>query len=253
MGGGESSPPLFLLDIVIFMQLDTIKYLTDGLWQALLLIVTFDREVYRVVLTSLYCSLTATILGSAVALPLGFFIGGFDFRGKASLVTLFNTFMALPTTVVGLMGYSFLSRKGPLGFLGLLFTPWAIILGETILCIPIITSFAISVTQGIDSKVRDTALTLGASPMQSYLAVIREGRIGYLVAIVAGYARVVAEVGAAMMLGGNIKGFTRTIPTAIMLETSKGEFALGIALGIILIFLAFSVNIVLHRLRALGE
>ena len=234
-------------------RIESLRYLTEGLSQAFTLIVTFDPSVYEIVGLSLYCSLAATLIGSLVGLPTGFLIGAFDFRGKRSLVTLFNTFMALPTTVVGLFGYAFLSRSGPLGFLGLLFTPGAIIFGQVILCFPIITAFTISTTQGINPLIRQTALTLGASSTQASFAVFREGRIGYLVCIVAGFARVVAEVGSAMMLGGNIKGHTRTIPTAIALETGKGEFSLGMALGIILLILALSVNIIVQRLKWKGE
>ena len=234
-------------------RIESLRYLTEGVSQAFVLIVTFDPAVYEIVGLSLYCSLAATLIGSLVGLPTGFLIGAFDFRGKRTLVTLFNTLMALPTTVVGLFGYTILSRSGPLGFVGLLFTPAAIIFGEVILCFPIIVALGISTTRAINPQVRQTALTLGASPVQASIAVFLEGKIGYLVCIAAGFARVIAEVGSAMMLGGNIKGLTRTIPTAIALETGKGEFSLGIALGIILIVLAFSVNIAVQWLRRTGE
>ena len=234
-------------------NIESLRYLTEGLVQAFVLIVTFDPAVYEIVWISLYCSLVSTVIGSVFGLPAGFLIGAFDFRGKQTLVTLFNTLMALPTTAVGLFGYAFLSRSGPLGFLHLLFTPWAIIFGEIILCFPIIVALGISTTRAINPQVRQTALTLGASPFQASIAVFIEGKIGYLVCIAAGFARVIAEVGSAMMLGGNIKGLTRTIPTAIALETGKGEFSLGIALGIILIVLAFSVNIGVQWLRRTGE
>jgi len=231
---------------------ETIRYITDGLKQAFILIGTFDPQVYEIVGLTLFCSLTATLIGTLFALPTGFVIGAYEFRGKNSLVTLFSTLMALPTTGVGLFGYALLSKSGPLGFLGLLFTPGAIIAGETVLCFPIIVAFAISTTQAINPLVRQTALTLGASPFQASLAVFFEGRIGYLVCGAAGFARVIAEVGAAMMLGGNIKGHTRTLTTAIALETGKGEFSLGMALGIILLFLALAVNIPIQRLKRIG-
>ncbi len=227
-------------------------YILNGLKHAIVLIFSFDREVFEIVGLSLYCSSIATLLSSVCGVPSGYIIGTKSFRGKGALVTLFNTLMALPTVVVGLFCYSFLSHRGPLGFIHLLFTPWAIIIGEVILAYPIVTSISISVTQGIDPKIRETSLTLGASPFQSVRSVLFEGRIGYLAAVVAGFGRVVAEVGAAMMLGGNIKGLTRTIPTAIALETSKGEFAFGLALGIILLSLSFAVNIFLYRLRGRG-
>jgi tungstate transport system permease protein len=233
-------------------KLETLRYITEGLQQALTLIITFDPQVYEIVGITLYCSLTATIIGTLFALPAGFLIGAYDFKGKNGLVTLFSTLMALPTTVVGLCGYALLSKSGPLGFLGLLFTPGAIIIGETVLCFPIIVALAISTTQTVNPLVRQTALTLGASPFQASLAVFLEGRIGYLVCVAAGFARVIAEVGAAMMLGGNIKGHTRTLTTAIALETGKGEFSLGMALGIILLVLALAVNIPIQRLKRIG-
>lgn len=224
-------------------------YITDALYRAFIMIFSFDPEVYEVVGLSLFCSITATAISAIFALPAGFFIGSFEFKGRNILITLFNTLMALPTVVVGLFCYSFISRRGPLGFLGLLFTPWAIIMGEVILSFPIITALSISNTQGINPKIKETALTLGASPSRSLIAVFYEGRIGYLVAIIAGFSRVIAEVGSAMIIGGNIKGFTRTIPTAIALESSKGEFAFGMALGIILLTMALTVNIFLFRLK----
>jgi tungstate transport system permease protein len=224
-------------------------YLIEGLKQAGILIVSLDPEIYEIVGLSLYCSLTATLIASVFGLPAGFFISHFQFRGKKSLITLFNTLMALPTVVVGLFCYSFLSRQGPLGFIGLLFTPWAIIIGEVILAFPIVTALSITAAEAINPKIRETSLTLGASPTQSLQAVFFEGKIGFAAAVIAGFGRVVAEVGAAMILGGNIKGFTRTIPTAIALETSKGEFAFGLALGIILLSMALSVNIIFHYLR----
>jgi tungstate transport system permease protein len=233
-------------------KLETIRYITEGLSRAFVLIVTLDPQVYEIVGLTLFCALTSTLIGTIFALPAGFFIGSNEFRGKNSLVTVFSTLMALPTTVVGLFGYAFLSKSGPLGFMGLLFTPSAIIIGEAILCFPIITAFAISTTQGINPLVRQTALTLGASPFQASLAVFLEGRIGYLVCVAAGFARVIAEVGSAMMLGGNIKGHTRTLTTAIALETGKGEFSLGMALGIILLILALAVNIPIQRLKRVG-
>jgi tungstate transport system permease protein len=233
-------------------KLETIRYITEGLSQAVVLIVTLDPQVYEIVGLTLYCSLSATIIGTIFALPTGFLIGTYDFRGKNGLVTIFSTLMALPTTVVGLFGYALLSKSGPLGFLSLLFTPGAIIMGETVLCFPIIVAFAISTTQAVNPLVRQTALTLGASPFQASMAVFLEGRIGYLVCVAAGFARVIAEVGAAMMLGGNIKGHTRTLTTAIALETGKGEFSLGMALGIVLLVLALAVNIPIQRLKRIG-
>ena len=157
-----------------------------------------------------------------------------------------NTLLALPTVVIGLIVYSLISRRGPLGIFGLLYTPSAMIIGQFILAIPIIIALTHSAVQGIDKRVRNTALTLGATEAQSAWTVIKEARYAVLAAVITGFGRVIAEVGAAMMLGGNIKGSTRVMTTAIALETAKGEFGFAIALGIILLFVAFSINILLH-------
>ncbi|MBD3184591.1 ABC transporter permease subunit [Candidatus Poribacteria bacterium] len=212
-------------------------YILDGFRQALYLIFTFDGEVFNAVFISLRVSFTAIIFASIVGLPLGFLIAVKNFRGKRFLVTILNTLMALPTVVVGLMVYSFISRRGPFGFMDILYTPTAMIIGQFILAVPIITALTISAVQSVDAKVKETALTLGASSRQAASAVIFEAKLGLLVAVITGFGRIIGEVGAAMMLGGNIRGVTRTISTAIALQTSMGEFAVGIALGIILMLI----------------
>ena len=146
-----------------------------------------------------------------------------------------------------------LSRRGPFGFLDLLYTPGAMITGETLLAIPIVAAFTLSAFRSIDPRVTDTALTLGATPFQTLRLLISEARFGILAAIVASFGRVIAEVGAAMMLGGNIKGSTRTMTTAIALETNKGEFGLAIALGLILLCTAFGANILFHWLQGFSD
>jgi tungstate transport system permease protein len=153
--------------------------------------------------------------------------------------------MSLPTVVVGLMVYSFLSRRGPLGDLGLLYTVTAMVVGQCILAFPIVTGLTISSVKGLDKRIKTTIKSLGADPLQGFLMFLHEGRFGILAAVIAGFGRVFAEIGVSMMLGGNIKGYTRNITTAIALETSKGEFALGIALGLVLLIVAFGVNILL--------
>jgi tungstate transport system permease protein len=157
-----------------------------------------------------------------------------------------NTFLAFPTVVVGLIVYSLISRRGPFGALGLLFTPTAMIIGQFILAIPIIIALTHSAVQGIDKKVKKTALTLGATEIQSAWAILTEARYAILEAITFAFGRVISEVGAAIMLGGNIKGSTRTMTTAISFETSKGEFGFGIALGVILLIIALIINIFHH-------
>ncbi len=220
--------------------------ITEGLRRAFELIFSLDPEVLSVVLVSVKVSLMATLLATLIGVPLGFVIGINEFKGKKVVTILLNTLMAIPTVVVGLTVYAFISRQGPLGSLGLLFSPSAIIIGDIILGTPIITAFTLSAVQGIDERIHITATTLGANKFQVAGTILAEARFGVFAAVIAGFGRVIAEVGSAIMLGGNIKGYSRTITTAIALETSKGEFAFGIALGIILLTVAFSINILFH-------
>ena len=225
------------------------QYLWEGFSTALKLIFTLDSEVINCTLVSLKVSSIAVLLASLVALPLSFVIVINEFRGKRAVITLFDTLMAMPTVVVGLFVFSFISRQGPLGVLGLLFTPAAMIIGQFILSTPLITALSISALQGVDPRVRITALALGARSYYVTLTLMREARFAIVAAIIAGFGRIIGEVGSAMMLGGNIRGYTRTITTAIALETSKGQFSLGLALGIILLIVALSVNVVLRYLQ----
>jgi tungstate transport system permease protein len=226
-----------------------LQYLWEGFSTALKLIFTLDSEVINCTMVSLKVSSIAVLLASLVALPLSFVIVINEFRGKRAVITLFDTLMAMPTVVVGLFVFSFISRQGPLGVLGLLFTPAAMIIGQFILSTPLITALSISALQGVDPRVRITALALGARSYYVTLTLMREARFAIVAAIIAGFGRIIGEVGSAMMLGGNIRGYTRTITTAIALETSKGQFSLGLALGIILLIVALSVNVVLRYLQ----
>ncbi len=225
-------------------------YLLDAISGAFRLILSLDTEVVTITLLSLRVAVTATIIAAVLGIPLAYFVATREFRGKGAVLTLFNTLMALPTVVVGLFCYSFLSRKGPLGFLDLLFTPSGMILGDIILAFPLIVGLTIAAVNAVDPRARMTAISLGATPRQASLTILAEARFGLMAALFNGFGRVVAEVGSAMMLGGNIKGYTRTITTAIALETSKGEFAFGMALGLILLTLALSVNLVFRKLQA---
>jgi len=223
-----------------------LDFIVEGIQKAFQLIFTLDSEIFSIVLLSLRVSLTAVILASLLGVYLGFLMAVKDYWGKRFSVSLVNTLLALPTVVIGLIVYSLISRRGPLGIFGLLYTPLAMIIGQFILAVPIIIALTHSAVQGIDKRVRNTALTLGATEAQSAWTVIKEARYAVLAAVITGFGRVIAEVGAAMMLGGNIKGSTRVMTTAIALETAKGEFGFAIALGIILLFVAFSINILLH-------
>ncbi|MFQ6084107.1 MAG: ABC transporter permease [Candidatus Aminicenantia bacterium] len=221
-------------------------YILEGFRNAFKMIISLDREIIIITLVSLKVSTASTILATLAGVPFGFYVALKDFWGKKVIVTILNTLMAFPTVLVGLMVYSLISRRGPLGTLGLLYTPWAMIIGQFILAFPIVAALSLSATQSVDKRVEKTALTLGANRRQTALIILAEGRFALLTAIIAGFGRVFAEVGVSMMLGGNIRGFTRNITTAIAFETGKGEFALGIALGIILLAVAFSMNILFH-------
>ncbi len=221
-------------------------YLYESLIRAITLIFNLDLEVKTAVWTSLYTSSTAILFASLIGIPTGLWLGLRRFRGRRILVTLLNTLMALPTVVVGLLLFGLLSRQGPLGSWGLLFTPVAMILGQMVLATPIVANLVLAAVTGADRRILPTLLTLGGSPFQVMIQLLKEIRFGIMAAIIAGFGRVIAEVGVAMMLGGNIRGVTRTMTTAIALETSKGEFAFGLSLGIILLSVALIVNLGLN-------
>ncbi len=227
-------------------------YLLEGFRNACTMIVSLDTEMIAATSVSLKVSSASTLLAAATGLPLGFLIATRQFWGKRAAVTTLNTLMALPTVIVGLMVYSLISRRGPLGDLGLLYTPWAMIIGQSILAFPIVAALSLSATETVDRRVEKTALTLGASNWQTAFIVLSEGKFAFFAAIIAGFGRVFAEVGVSMMLGGNIRGFTRNITTTIALETGKGEFALGIALGMILLAIAFTINVLFHYFQRRG-
>ena len=219
--------------------------ITDAMW----LLITADAELLQAVWASLRFSLASTCLASLLGVPIGVCLATVEFRGRSLVITLLDTMLALPTVVVGLFVYAMVFRQGPFGSLGILFTPWAVIMGQTILILPIVTALSRSAVAAVDPAYRATALTLGADRWRAMGAVLREARGGVLAACSTAFGRAVAEVGVSMMLGGNIKGFTRTITTVIALETKKGEFALALALGLILLIVAFSVNFVVRIFR----
>lgn len=220
-------------------------FIIDSLRVAFALILSRDREVVSAVVTSLDLAVWSVAFASIVGVPAGIAValGNFPMKGLVRIVL--NSLMAMPTVVIGLVVYGFLSRMGPLGFLGLLFTPKAIVIGQAILATPVVANYTLVAIQGADERILPTALTLGASKLQSLFQLTREVRFGIIASIIAGFGRVISEVGVAMMLGGNIRFYTRTMTTAIALETSKGEFAFGLALGVILMTLSFAVNVVL--------
>ncbi len=224
-------------------------FLVASFASALRLIAALAPDLVDAVRTSLAVSAGATVFAAFLGIPLGLLVGLCDFPLKRAAVTVLNSLMAVPTVVVGLFVYGFISRQGPLGALGLLFTPTAIVIGGTLLAAPIVANYAMASARGADTRIIPTALTLGAGRLRAAGALVAEIRFGILAAVIAGFGRVVSEVGVAMMLGGNIRGYTRTMTTAIALETSKGEFAFGMALGIVLMMVALFVNLFLNALQ----
>lgn len=214
--------------------------------KAIALILSADKEVIFISMTSLSMAVTSTIIATIPALLLGTALSIKKFPGKSIIIIILNSLMAMPTVVIGLMIYSVISRSGPMGQFGLLFTSWAIIIGQSVLSFPIITSLVYSALSKISMELPETLDTFGTGKFKKLYMIFRESRIAVLSAVLSGFGRVIGEVGVSMMLGGNIRWYTRTITTTIALETSKGEFDLALALGLILIFISFTVNTILH-------
>ncbi len=223
--------------------------LFDSVRSALLLFMSFDAELVDIVMVSLKVSFAATLIAAILGIPGGFIVASALFPGKRMVLTILNTLLALPTVVIGLLVYSFISRRGILGPLDLLYTQKAIVIGQVILIVPVIMTLTIAAVSRIDKRYRLTALTLGASRYQMALVILKEARYGIFAAVIAAFGRVIAEVGISMMLGGNAKGFTRTMTTAMALEYDKGEFVLSVALGITLMTFAFVINMLFHLLQ----
>jgi len=220
--------------------------IVSGVVQAVNLIVTLNPDVMQIALLSIYISLTSTILAACIAIPIGGFIHFYEFRGKKVLIALIQTLYSLPTVVVGLLIYLMISRSGPLGFFGLLYTPQGMILGQTILIIPMMTGLAIAALSGVGRDIRDTLVSLGATGFQSIVQIVKEARVAILSAVILGFGRAISEVGVAMMIGGNIRNETRVLTTAIALQTGLGDFGFSIALGIILLSIALVIVILMY-------
>ncbi len=221
----------------------------DGLTKAIGLLISLDPEVMRIAGRSLSISGASCLLASLICLPLASLIHFNQFRGKRALISTIQTLFAMPTVLVGLFVLVLLSRVGPLGIFRMLFTPYAMVIGQILLISPLLLGFTISALSGVSKEIVDTAISLGASRFQTIWLVLREARYAVLAAVIMGFARAISEVGCAQMVGGNIKGATRVMTTAIALEASKGDIALGMALGMILLFLALIINIALNRLQ----
>ena len=214
-------------------------FLLEGFLEGMLRVFQGDPLVYEAAWVTLRVSLGATLIASLIGVPLGYLLASTSFRGKGFCTILLQTLLGLPTVVIGLLVYGFISRRGPLGFEDLLFTPSGIVIGLVILALPITAMFTMTAVSGIDPRAREMALTLVASPFRSALTLFLEVRLGLVSALLASFGRVTSEVGIAIMLGGNIQGYTRTLTTAIALESMKGEFGFGIALGMLLLTLVF--------------
>lgn len=220
--------------------------------QAFVLLLSGDPRLLQAIWLSLWVSVGAIALVAAPSVALGFLLAKKPFPGQRAAVVLVQALLSFPTVVIGLVIYLLLSRRGPLGSLDLLFTPWAIMVGYMVIAFPILVVFTLSAVQGADPRVYETARSLGAGRTRASLTTLWEVRFGILAAVVNGFGRAVSEVGCAIMVGGNIEGLTRNIPTAIALETTKGEFAQGIALGLVLMVVALGVNILLALLQGRG-
>lgn len=221
----------------------------SGLIEAFKMIIRGDSEVLGVTLLTIRVSGAATILSVLVGIPLGIFFALRRFRGRNFIVSLINTGMGLPPTVAGLWVSIFLWRYGPLGMLGIMYTPTAMLIAQFIIACPIVIAFTIAAIQHVNPKLHLQIKALGASNLQYYWLLVKETKLPLMAAVIAGFGGVISEVGASMMVGGNIKGYTRVLTTATVMEVSKGNFDIALALGTILLVLAYSITLVLTILQ----
>jgi tungstate transport system permease protein len=216
--------------------------LLDAILRAFGLLFTGDADLWRIVWVSLKTSVSGLLLATPLAILAGYVVAMQQFRGRRIVIWLAQAALSLPTVLIGLLLYLLLSRHGPLGDFGWLFSQPGIVFGQCVVALPVLLAFTLAAVQALDPRYAETAVALGASRRQVMLRVLYEARFGVMAAVLSGFGRVISEVGCALMVGGNIEGQTRTITTAIALETSKGDFAQGIALGIVLVTLALVMN-----------
>ncbi|MGB9928936.1 MAG: ABC transporter permease [Methanosarcina sp.] len=214
--------------------------------QAIKLILELDPELVRITKLSLYISLASTLIASFIAIPIGGIIYYYEFPGKRTLINLIQTLYSIPTVLVGLFLFLLISKQGPFGFLNLLFTPNGMVIGQTLLILPILIGFTITALVGVSIQIKELAISLGASAYQTITTIIKEARYAIMGAVILAFGRAISEVGVSILIGGNIRGFTRTFTTAISLETSRGNLVLSIALGFILLSLALIINLLLN-------
>ena len=224
-------------------------FLLEGFFQAFHLLLSGNAETYSAIWATVRVSSYSIASSLLIGIPLGFCLGYFDFRGKKPLRTIVDTLMSLPTVFIGLLVYAFLTHRGPFGDFGLLFTLPGIAIGQTILALPLVIGLSATAVESLDQKLRIAIMSMGANRGQLFLSSLWEARLGILAGAIAAYGRVMTEVGISMMVGGNIKWYTRTITTAIALETNKGQFGMGVALGLVLLSIALCVNVLVSFLR----
>jgi tungstate transport system permease protein len=223
--------------------------IAQGFFQAFQLIASLDEEVLEITVRSILISLSATLIASCIAIPIGGFVHFKEFGGKRGLITIIQTLYALPTVLAGLLVFLLLSRSGPFGFLGLMFTPYGMIIGQIVLIIPLMIGMTLIALSGVSKIKQDTVISLGADTTQTVITIVKEARFAILGGVILGFGRAISEVGAAMIIGGNIRGYTRVLTTAIALETSMGNLSLSIALGIILLAIAMTVTGILFLVQ----
>lgn len=225
----------------------------QGIVKAFYMLLQGDREILTIVLLQIKVSGLATLISMTLGVPLGVFLALAVFPGRNFLVSIVNFGMGLPPVVVGLWVSLFLWRSGPLGFLNLMYTPGAMVAAQSIIAFPIVTGFTVAAIGQLNPKIRLQILALGASKLQLYWLLLREARMGLLAAVIAGFGGVVSEVGASMMVGGNIYGYSRVLTTATVMEVSKGNFDVAIAISIILMLLSFTITFALTFLQQRGR
>ena len=225
---------------------DWMDYILGGIVEAFNLLISFDTEVYRIVFLSVIVSLSSTLISSLITIPLAVYLGIKEFKGKKLFSRLTYTFMSMPSVIVGLVIAIMLSRRGPLGFLDLMYSPVAMIIAQTILVTPLILGLTYNLSKTRGKKIELIGKTLGASKLEIVILIIKELRLDILMNIVTAFSRAISEVGAVMIVGGNIKGYTRVITTSISMLNSMGDYPMAIALGIVLLIISFGINSIIY-------
>lgn len=221
-------------------------YILDGVKEAIKILLSFDVEVYKIILLSIFVSSTSTVLASLITVPIGIFLGLKSFKGKKLFSRIVYTFMSIPSVIVGLIVAIILSRRGPLGFLNLLYTPTAMIIAQTLLVTPLILGLTYNLSKSRGKEIEKLGITLGANRIDILILIIRELKVDILLNVITGFSRAISEIGTVMIVGGNIKGYTRVITTSIAMFNSMGDYSKAIALGIVLLIISFLVNNVIY-------